>query len=281
MVVWVFPNFRLMNLALRCRWAWLQRVDPSRSWAKFNLQIPRLARAVFDSATHYELCNGEKARFWMDRWLNGAKVCDLAPNLVAKVAAQSVKSRTVKDGLAGAWLLDCGPDLGEVALAEFFNLWRTLANVVLDPDKEDEFVWRWSREGVYTARSAYQTFFAGMTMASASTQIWRSRAPYSCKFFAWLVEKNRCWTADRLRRRGLAHQAACPLCDQEQETLSHLLLGCVVSREVWAWALQRWGKMDWMPTPDDDLIQWWTSRTCPPAGLVDGHHIGVLVHMAS
>jgi hypothetical protein len=44
------------------------------------------------------------------------------------------------------------------------------------------------------------------------------------------------WTADRLQRRGLPHPAACPLCDQEPESIQHLLLGCVVTHEVWAWA---------------------------------------------
>jgi hypothetical protein len=36
-------------------------------------------------------------------------------------------------------------------------------------------------------------------------EIWRSRAAYSFKFFAWLVSKNHCWTADTvaIRRVGL------------------------------------------------------------------------------
>jgi hypothetical protein len=33
------PNLRLLNLALRCRWAWLQKVDPSKAWAEFNSQL--------------------------------------------------------------------------------------------------------------------------------------------------------------------------------------------------------------------------------------------------
>jgi hypothetical protein len=85
--------------------------------------------------------------------------------------------------------------------------------------------------------------------------------PYSCKFFAWLVSRSRCWTADRLQRRGLPAPASCPLCSQEEpETIRHLLLGCVVAREVWTWALSRWGKLGWLPAADEDLVSWWTSR---------------------
>jgi hypothetical protein len=32
---------------------------------------------------------------------------------------------------------------------------------------------------------------------------------------------------DRLARRGMDHPEKCPLCDQEQETIDHLLLSCV------------------------------------------------------
>ncbi|KAG2565174.1 hypothetical protein PVAP13_7NG025168 [Panicum virgatum] len=55
-------------------------------------------------------------------------------------------------------------------------------------------------------------------------RIWKSWAPLRCKFFLWLAIKQRIWTADRLAKRGLPHHAACPLCDQEQETAQHLLL---------------------------------------------------------
>jgi hypothetical protein len=43
----------------------------------------------------------------------------------------------------------------------------------------------------------------------------------------------RCWTTDRLAKKGLPHPQFCPLCDQEEETLNHLLVSCVLSREVW------------------------------------------------
>jgi hypothetical protein len=53
------------------------------------------------------------------------------------------------------------------------------------------------------------------------------------QIFLWLVAHNRCWTADRLARRGLDHPPICPLCDQEEETLDHLLVSCVFSRIFW------------------------------------------------
>lgn len=37
---------------------------------------------------------------------------------------------------------------------------------------------------------------------------------------------------DSLVKRGLPHQAACPLCDQDVETINHILVSCVFAREV-------------------------------------------------
>jgi hypothetical protein len=49
----------------------------------------------------------------------------------------------------------------------------------------------------------------------------------------WLVAHKKCWTADRLATRNLEHPASCPLCDQEPETIVHLLGSCVFTRQVW------------------------------------------------
>ena len=59
------------------------------------------------------------------------------------------------------------------------------------------------------------------------------------EFFMWLVAHNRCWTADRLLQRGLPHPAHCPLCDQADETINHLLVPAIFAREFWFLLLQR------------------------------------------
>jgi hypothetical protein len=37
----------------------------------------------------------------------------------------------------------------------------------------------------------------------------------------------------RLSHHGLDHLERCPLCDQEEETVQHLLTSCVFARSVW------------------------------------------------
>jgi hypothetical protein len=57
----------------------------------------------------------------------------------------------------------------------------------------------------------------------------------------WFVTHNRCWTTDRLARRNPLRPDQCPLCDQEDETIHHLLTTCVFAHQFWFNLLQRFG----------------------------------------
>jgi hypothetical protein len=241
------PNLRMMNVALRTRWLWLQRVDESKPWKELNIQVPQLARQLFEGATYSVLGDGESTFFWSDRWLPGGRISDIAPNLFAAVPKRAVKHRRVREGLAGGWLQDLSPDLDAPALMELFDLADRLVHVTLVEGVDDSFRWRWEDNNSYSAKSCYEGMFGAREDMAGALQIWKSRAPPNCRVFMWLAARNRCWTADRLSRRGLPHPAVCPFCDQGDETLDHLLMGCVLARDVWFVFLRLWGKLRWMP----------------------------------
>jgi hypothetical protein len=67
---------------------------------------------------------------------------------------------------------------------------------------------------------------------------------------------DRCWTADRLERRGLPRLLACPFCDQTQESISHLLVGYVLAKSVWAACLRWWDREDCLPTQLATFVDW-------------------------
>ncbi|PNT75242.1 hypothetical protein BRADI_1g29022v3 [Brachypodium distachyon] len=144
--------------------------------------------------------------------------------------------RTVREELDGAWIADVGPDLWGEALQEFFTLWDWTRDLLLDDSVPDSLTWSWSKGDCYTAKSVYLNLFAG-----------RAEDPM----------------AKELTRRGLQHPPRCPLCDQEMETICHLLLGCVVARKVWTSLLSSRGHADWIPEADSRLRDWWTSLPLP------------------
>jgi hypothetical protein len=77
-----------------------------------------------------------------------------------------------------------------------------------------------------------------------------------------LARQDRCWTAERLARRGLPHHPRCLLCDQLPETMRHHLIDCPFVKQVWHDALA-WLRMT-CRTPDSDsasLTDWITKTT--------------------
>jgi hypothetical protein len=67
-----------------------------------------------------------------------------------------------------------------------------------------------------------------------------------------------CWTADRLAKIGMNHPEKCPLCEQEAETLDHLLVSCTFSREFVYRLLRKFGLHSLAPQPAVfSFLRWW------------------------
>lgn len=169
------------------------------------------------------------------------------------------RRRLVSEALTQrGWITDIHGTLNPAATIEYVELWRLLHSIVLS-DEPDKLSWKWTIDGTYTARSAYHALFHGAITASHWQLIWKTWAPSYTKIFLWLVSLNRCWTADRRARHGLPHDPICKLCDQENETPHHLLVGCAFSRIIWHDILA-WCRTPALP-PDGTtgLFDWWTA----------------------
>jgi hypothetical protein len=255
-----------MSWALRIRWLWFMKTDPSKPWIGLPINIPKQAQAFFQMAITVNIGNGNSSKFWIDNWLQGKSVADLAPNLVLAVPKRVIQRRTVSQALSNrGWVADIKGALTVQVLIEFLKVWELVEGIVLHPDVPDHFSWKFSSSGQYSSKSAYNTMFTGSIKFPAWRRIWKTWAPANCKFFIWLAINNRCWTSDRLAKRGLPHQAACPLCDQDVETINHILVSCVFAREVWSLVLNRIIPAVRPPRIDSHFNSWWcrASATLP------------------
>jgi len=167
------------------------------------------------------------------------------------------------------WVSDIRGALTVTVLIEYIHLWELLSTVVLQQDVEDSHVWQLSTCGQYTTRSAYKALFIGAVQFKPWERIWKNWAPGKCKFFMWTVTHDRCWTTDQLARKGLPHPATCPLCDQTQETIDHLLVSCVFARQMWFTMLQKFGQQVLAPGLDEESFEdWWANASERVAGQV-------------
>jgi hypothetical protein len=101
---------------------------------------------------------------------------------------------------------------------------------------------------------AYERFCLGATDFEPTSRIWKSWSPPKRRFFLWLAALNRYWTAGHLARQGLEHPEHCLFCDQEEETIEHILLSCVFSREVWYMLLSMLGLQQVAPGLQDKVF---------------------------
>ena len=118
--------------------------------------------------------------------------------------------------------------------------------MTLDTNNKDYISWSWEKNDAFSAQSTY-------AVTATTSFTWTSKAPLHRRFFAWLAIKDRCWTLDRLARRGLLHQDTCPFCDQHGETLDHILVSCVFTREVWHLVHMATDRPDLAPRIDEPL----------------------------
>jgi hypothetical protein len=124
---------------------------------------------------------------------------------------------------------------------EFLKLWDMVSTINLQQDMHDSHIWHMSSSGQYTAKSAYDALCQGSIRFDPWRRIWKSWAPGKGRFSIWLAPHDCCWTADRLARRNLPHPELCPLCDQKNKTINHLLFSCVLSHEIWFLLLRHMG----------------------------------------
>nr|ACF87105.1 unknown [Zea mays] len=101
-------------------------------------------------------------------------------------------------------------------------------------------------------------FYEGQKLPQPWKRLWKSWAPPKCKFFLWLAIRNKCWTSDRLEMRGLDHPVSCLFCDQEQETIQHILCSCVFARQFWHSILFGLNVGNLSPSRDEiSFADWW------------------------
>lgn len=241
--------------ALRLWWLWYEWKDPDRPWVGTVIPCDAVDRQLFRASTVVQVGNGRNARFCQSPWLQGQAPMDIAPNFY-RLAWR--KNRTVREDLQdhnwirGLWRMQDGE-----TMAEFIKLWHLVQQVELN-DEEDSITWKWTASGSYTCKSAYLVQHQGSHSPFKATPIWRPNAEGKQKIYAWLALQDRAPTTDNLSRKSWPCNETCSLCDQEPETIQHIMVHCAFAKQVWH-EVCLWQHMDIiLPHHTDmDLITWW------------------------
>ena len=209
-------NLQKFASALRLRWLWAEWMDPAKPWVRLGNPCDKRDKDIFASATKVLIGDGLRASFWESAWLDGLRPKDIAPKFFE--LSQRRNYSVQKALLNNFWVSQVKTSQGMTVdhLHEFVNLWEKLSHVQLIPDMPDSFIWKLTKDGHYSAATAYSAQFLGLVDSDLPQIVWATWAPPKCKFFAWLVINNRIWTADRLQKRGWPNCNMYPLCKQVQ-----------------------------------------------------------------
>lgn len=77
----------------------MKKTDPNFRWSRFHIPVHKCAQAFFSIAVVSEVGNGAATLFWSDRWIQGQRIADLAPQVFATVPKMRISKRTVHEAL--------------------------------------------------------------------------------------------------------------------------------------------------------------------------------------
>jgi hypothetical protein len=121
------------------------------------------------------------ATFWTSSWINGTVAKSIAPLLYTKTRRKKI---TVHQALTTKkWIDHIYPPTTREEVTQFVRLWEAIRGVVRNESVEDTISWRWTADGEYTTKSAYQIQFVGVFSKLKLTPIWKAKAEQKCRFF--------------------------------------------------------------------------------------------------
>jgi hypothetical protein len=84
-------------------------------------------KKLFNITTESQIGKGNTTLFWLDKWISGQCVADLASAVVATVPLQIQRERSVVEALVNRkWVTDIRSGLSLIRLVEFFHLWEIM-----------------------------------------------------------------------------------------------------------------------------------------------------------
>ncbi|XP_071708323.1 uncharacterized protein [Rutidosis leptorrhynchoides] len=128
--------------------------------------------------------------------------------------------------------------------SEFVLLAAQLDGAIIDLHRSDGWKWSWGNNGVYSVNNLVE-LIDGTTLASHSDSMETLRnrlVPKKIEVFIWRERRGRILVRLELDKRGIdLHSTRCPVCDDDLESVEHILFSCKFAKDIWDKVLNWWG----------------------------------------
>lgn len=114
------------------------------------------------------------------------------------------------------------------------SLLMLLKRVVIGPhDQADYRVWSLDpKGGLFSVQSMYKVQALLNLNPQPTSFIWHSALLSKCRLHLWLVYLGKVLTLDNLAKKGVHIVNKCCLCYENEESISHLVLHCLIAFRV-------------------------------------------------
>ncbi|KAJ1378244.1 Reverse transcriptase zinc-binding domain [Sesbania bispinosa] len=205
---------------------------------------------VVEKGLRWRIGSGDQISFWSDRWLRSGDI--LLDNVLAEVPVTRLHGSVcdLSNG-SGSWELN--HISGLLYPQHLQEIGATLAAV--SGSEIDRPLWRWSPDGTFTTKSAYESITADLCPHSTINwkTIWNWLGPYRVQHFLWLVLKGGLKTNALHFEKGMIESDLCPLCNSLAESSSHILRDCPQVTPVWHHFYSQGGPVIAL---DEDITSW-------------------------
>ncbi|XP_058742524.1 uncharacterized protein LOC131614996 [Vicia villosa] len=200
----------------------------------------------FAGAVTCNVGDGNVVPYWYACWAGTQTLREAFPKLFAVASDHLIYVAATGSVTATDWEYNSASLFSAETVASNFLVQQQLGflqHISVEQDVNDEFCWALTADGAFSVKSCFDRFKEKLSSPPldaatvlAINHLWKFKVPSKLLCFGWRVILDRIATKDQLFKRGITaamNDLLCVFCEEEVESLSHLLCHCGIVSGIW------------------------------------------------
>ena len=138
-----------------------------------------------------------------------------------------------RDRGEGCWSPNFLRTLNDWEIEEVERFLQTLCDQNFSPSSKDKLLLKDVREKGFSVKIMYKGLDPSPAIEFPYRSVWNPVVPPKIGFFAWEATWGKVLLLDQLKRHGMTFANICFLCEEDEETIDHLLIHYKSAKTLW------------------------------------------------